>query len=494
MRESIRFRLFTGVSCLIIFFVVLSYSLNSGYLGPYYIAKKENLLLESSREIDKIYQGNPLDISLEIEKLERTKGLNIIILALNDEIKYNTRLRIFNGHTPGREPGPGRDEINLPMVRALFNRQENQKYIIENTKDPRLNTNFLNLAYKLNNEDILLLSTPLAAIEENAAIANQFFIFTGLITILIGTIIIFFYAKRFTSPILELNRIAHRMAKLDFSNKFSVKTNDEIGQLGQSINSLSDQLDKSITDLQDTNKKLVEDIQRERILEEMRKEFVSSVSHELKTPLALIRGYAEGLKLNVNEDEENKNFYCEVIMDEAIKMDRLVKGLLDLSQIESGYFKLEKSIFDVSALVDQVLSKYEPLFKEKGITLQIEKGQDIFINADMVRIEQILVNYINNAINHMDNNKILQISISTKMEKARVSIFNSGSHIPQEALDKIWASFYKIDKARTRSYGGTGLGLSIVRAIQELHHNAFGVENIDRGVVFWFEADLEKPN
>ena len=235
--------------------------------------------------------------------------------------------------------------------------------------------------------------------------------------------------------------------------------------------------------------KLTEDIERERRIDKMRKEFISSVSHELKTPIALIQGYAEGLKLNVNEDEENRNFYCDVIMDEAGKMNRLVKDLLDLSQIEAGYFRLEKTVFDISFLVDHVLDKYRPILLEKGLKVDVEKKENVAVNGDIVRIEQVLVNLLNNAINHVDDSKLIKITVTTRNEKIRVSVYNSGKTIPEESLDKIWTSFYKVDKARTRAYGGTGLGLSVVRAILELHRNAFGVENHINGVTFWFEVD-----
>jgi two-component system sensor histidine kinase VanS len=307
---------------------------------------------------------------------------------------------------------------------------------------------------------------------------------------IIGSIIIYFFAKRLTLPILKLNDIAQRIAKLDFSQKYPVKTSDEIGQLGKSINSLSTQLHNAIFELTEANHKLLEDIEQKRKIDEMRKEFISSVSHELKTPISLIQGYAEGLKENVNEDEENKNFYCEVIVDETKKLDKLASDLLDLSQIEAGTFRLERSSFDISKLVATVMEKYRPLFSEKGVhcTLSAEPGLIVF--ADRFRTEQIIVNYFNNAIHHVDQQRFITISIKSLQEKAIVSVYNSGPSIPPDSLDKIWESFYKVDKARTRAYGGTGLGLSIVRAIQEQDHNRYGVLNRDGGVEFWFELDI----
>lgn len=483
MKISIRTRLFLVISGLIVFFVAFSLLLNSQYLGKYYIRHKKQALTESKEKIVEIYKGDPAAISLELENLERNRGMNISFLRSDYEMKYNSSFRIFD--TGYRRRPLERPPLIHPLLEDL-DRLSNRDFIDVKT-DPRLRTKFLILASRLNNGDILILSSPLAAINESTAIANRFFLFTGLITIFLGGIAVFIYAKRFTKPILDLNDIAQGMSKLDFSKKYPVQSDDEVGQLGRSINSLSDQLDKAISELK-------ADIERERRIEKMRKEFISNVSHELKTPIALIQGYAEGLKLNISESEEDKDFYCDVIMDETDKMDRLVRDLLDLSQIESGYFKLEKTVFDISAMVDYVLDKYRPILTERGIRVDVEKDENIAVHGDYGRIEQVLVNYLNNAINHVDEHKTIKITVKTQDDKVRVAVNNSGKTIPEEDLDKVWTSFYKVDKARTRDYGGTGLGLSVVRAIMELHGNAFGVENKDDGVMFWFEADKQQSS
>ncbi|QIB27772.1 sensor histidine kinase [Caloranaerobacter azorensis] len=223
----------------------------------------------------------------------------------------------------------------------------------------------------------------------------------------------------------------------------------------------------------------------------MRKEFISNVSHELKTPIALIKGYAEGLKDNVIDDIESKNFYCEVIMDEAEKMSKLVKDLLDLSQLESGHYSLNKEKFNICNLVDKILNKYSPIFKEKNINVSIKKDDDkMYVNGDRVRLEQVLVNLINNALNHIGAERVLEVTIRRLSNNAIISIYNSGSFIPEDEIDRIWESFYKVDKSRARKYGGTGLGLSIVKNILKLHNSNYGVRNVKNGVEFWFELEL----
>lgn len=482
MKKSIRYRLFASISLLIGFFVFFAWTLNTFYLGAFYRAQKTTFLMNTATEINQLYTGSPDDINQKLESLERNSGVNILIEDGSLSLKYAT--------TPRFQQGPRRkSDLLLILSPEQASALQNNGSFLITTRDAVLDTDFLNLVFVLNNQDYLILSTPLLAIQQNAAIANQFFLYTGLLTLMIGLLLAFLFSRSFTQPILELNDIAQRMTFLDFSKKYQGKSEDEIGELGQNINSLSDQLYISISELQEANQVLKEDIEKERKIDEMRKEFVSSVSHELKTPIALIQGYAEGLKVNIMEDEENKNFYCDVIVDEAVKMNKLVRDLLDLSYIESGQFRLEKDVFDLSTQIDRIIAKFEPAFKEKGVNLKVEKDSSLPVFADRIRSEQVLVNYLNNAVNHMDQHCFIKIAVASCDHKERISVFNSGNPIPQDSLDKLFTSFYKVDKARTRSYGGTGLGLSVVRAIQELDGNGFGVCNRKDGVEFWFELD-----
>jgi signal transduction histidine kinase len=507
MRLTIGKKLFWGMSGLIMLFVALSQLLNSQFLEDYYVSEKKKQLMDIYSSINQIYQGEPDSISLELEKLERTTGIHIVVYNSKKEPRYPAQKQIQESNIdnppapqpqnalqqPSNPPRPNSEmepSFERSLIELNLNKLSEGREAIFFSKDPRIQTNFINLVTTLNNGDYLILSTPIASISESVRIANRFFLFTGLLTLIAGSVIIYFLARKLTRPILELNDIAQRMAKLDFSQKYRVASSDEVGQLGESINSLSTQLHTAISELTGANKKLLADIEQERKIDQMRKEFISSVSHELKTPISLIQGYAEGLKENVNEDEENKNFYCEVIVDEANKMDRLAGELLDLSQIETGTFKLEKSNFEISQLAAKVLEKCQPIFLEKNINTTLADEPGLVVFADRFRTEQIIFNYLNNAINHVDRQKLITISIHSVQNKARVSVYNSGPPIPADSLNKIWDSFYKVDKARTRTYGGTGLGLSIVRAIQEIDNNRYGVLNRSGGVEFWFELNL----
>lgn len=342
------------------------------------------------------------------------------------------------------------------------------------------------------NQVIIYLRSNTGSITESVKIANEFLAYVGIIAAIIGSIAMFIITKRFTKPILDLSKIAQKMSDLNFDVKYNVDTKDEIGELGSCINTLSDKLEATIMELKQANNELMTDIQRKTEIDEMRKEFLSNVSHELKTPIALIQGYAEGLKENINEDEESRDYYCEVIMDEANKMNNMVKKLLSLNELEFGNNQVNYDRFDIVNLINSVLSSTDILFKQKEVTLHFEQPEPVYVWADEFLIEQILTNYISNALNHVSGQKIIEIKLIPRGDTIRIAVFNTGNVIPEDELNKVWIKFYKVDKARTREYGGSGIGLSIVKAIMNSHNKECGVINRQIGVEFWFELDTKK--
>uniref|UniRef100_UPI00286EC7D0 sensor histidine kinase n=1 Tax=Anaerosporobacter sp. TaxID=1872529 RepID=UPI00286EC7D0 len=217
----------------------------------------------------------------------------------------------------------------------------------------------------------------------------------------------------------------------------------------------------------------------------------SNVTHELKTPIALIQGYAEGLMDNINDDEESRNFYCEVIVDEASKMNKMVKRLLSLNQIEFGSNQVNIERFNIVALIKGVINSTNILAQKKEAKVLFSENESIDVWADEYMIEEVVTNYVSNALNHLDYDKVIDIRVQQRQDCIRVSVFNSGDPIPEEDIDKIWIKFYKVDKARTREYGGNGIGLSIVKAIMTSHNKQCGVINHENGVEFWFELDTK---
>ena len=267
--------------------------------------------------------------------------------------------------------------------------------------------------------------------------------------------------------------------------------------MGKSINLLSEKLEATIQQLRTSNVELEKDIEEKSKIEEMRTQFISDVSHELKTPIALIQGYAEGLVENVNSDEENRQFYANVILDEANKMDKLVKQLLELMKLEYGKREFENENFNIVELIKEVIRKSKVMLDEKNIEVRMDVPEEIMVFADDFYIEQVITNYFTNAIKHAKEifgEKYIQIRIENnkKNDKVRIYVFNTGDNIDEENLQRIWRRFYKIDSSRNRDDGGTGIGLSLVKAIMNNYNNEYGVINKDTGVEFYFDLDKGK--
>ena len=298
-----------------------------------------------------------------------------------------------------------------------------------------------------------------------------------------------YFSKRLSEPILELAELSKKMADLDFEAKYSGGGSAELEVLGQSYNAMSEKLEQTISNLKKANNELTKDIEQKEKLDSMRTEFLANVSHELKTPIALIQGYAEGLKEGVNDDQESRDFYCDVIMDEAGKMNKLVRNLLDLNQLEFGKDNLQFERFDIRELIGGVLQSSEIMIEQKEAKVIFYQEEPVYVWGDEFKVEQVVRNYFTNALNHVEGDKVIEIKIKKQDDKVRISVFNTGKPIPEEDLDQIWDKFYKVDKARTREYGGNGIGLSIVKAIMNSLQQEYGVQNYENGVEFWFELD-----
>ena len=310
----------------------------------------------------------------------------------------------------------------------------------------------------------------------------------GTLIICIG--LVWYFSRRITKPIQELAELSDRMANLDFEAKYTSGGNNEIGELGDNFNRMSQKLEKAISELKQANNSLQQDIEQKEKMEQMRTEFMGNVSHELKTPIALIQGYAEGLKEGVNDDPESRDFYCDVIMDEAGKMNRMVKNLMTLNQLEFGNDKVEFERFNLTELIGGVLQSMDILSQQKDVQLIFREKNPVYVWGDEFKIEQVVRNYVSNAYNHVNEEKIIEVKILQEDGLAKVTVFNTGKPIPEEDVPRIWDKFYKVDKAHTREYGGNGIGLSIVKAIMESMHQQYGVKNYDNGVEFWFTLDV----
>jgi len=366
------------------------------------------------------------------------------------------------------------------------------KYTLQKIYDTRLGDYYYELWGTLDCGDSIMLRLAIQGIKDNVTIFNKFITYIGIAITLIGIVVAYIFSSYFTKPIMQLSELAKKMAAMDFDARYEGNDKGEIGILGESMNYMSSRLEQNIAQLKSANLELQRDIDKKVKIDQMRTEFLSNVSHELKTPIALIQGYAEGLKEGITDDPESMDFYCSVIMDEANKMNMMVKKLLTLNQIEFGDEELIMERFDIIELVSSVVNANELRAGQKGIKIIFNQADEhIDVWSDEYKIEEVITNYISNAINHCDFEKRIEVNVKKNGDNIRVSVFNTGKNIPEEDINNIWGKFYKVDKARTREYGGNGIGLSIVKAIMDSYGKEYGVRNLDNGVEFWFDLDAK---
>ena len=486
MKYSIKRQMMTVFVGLILFMIVVFMIVNGSFLEKYYISNKKSEFIKVYTMVQEGVENGTISSETPEKDLGRLTEKNNISIAVIDS-EYNVV------YTNVRE--------KQMMVVQLFgylydkNHQEvlekTDSYDICKSVDPQNNTEYLTMWGNFDNGDIFIMRSPLESIRSAVTIFNRFIGVVGGSVILVSVLLAWYFSKRITEPIMELATLSQKMADLDFDAKYTSGGSNEIGVLGENFNRMSERLEQTISNLKEANYKLQKDIEQKEKRENMRSEFLGNVSHELKTPIALIQGYAEGLKEGVNDDPESREFYCEVIMDEAGKMNRMVKNLLALNQLEFGEDDVQFERFDITSLISGVLQSLDILIEQKEAQVIFRHKNPIYVWADEFKVEQVVRNYVNNALNHVDGEKVIEIKITQENDMAKITVFNTGTPIPEEDLPHIWEKFYKVDKARTREYGGNGIGLSIVKAIMDSFGKGYGAINHTNGVEFWFELDMK---
>lgn len=489
IKNSITSKLFLITLSFFIVFIIFILSFESIFFQKIYENKKKDNLNNAANTF-KDYYNNQIskmsssNIANYIKGFEEKNDCTIAILNSYGNLKYLTSRN--NDESESMDISRIKEImykwVSDPSSFIDMKRTGKSKTYVFESKIYNMKNIVSIVPNKVTNEYIFAISS-FTPINEASAVMKGIFIYVFIGGIILVLIMAFIYSNMITKPLVKINRTAAKMAELDFNEKCSVSRKDEIGSIGRSLNFLSDNLDNALTSLKSANEKLKRDIEREKELEKMRKEFIAGVSHELKTPVGLIEGYAEGLKDNIVTSEEDREYYLNVIIDEALNMGNLISDMLDLSQLESGNFKLNKTVIDIGDLVWKCYQKYCAIFNERGIELDINLV-NANVLADKYRIEQVLNNYINNALKYVKN-KIIINMLDTENEVV-IQVINDGEKICENELGKIWDKFYKIDKSRNRKTGGTGLGLSIVKNIVELHGGKYGAANVEEGVKFYF--------
>ncbi len=516
MKHSIRIR-FTLIFISLMAMVILClWGVNSWLLEDFYMQEKVKDLEQAYVLVDHLLQEEQaagLNIADEFKKLDEAMrkgqvdvlGGNVLIdliRELNERSNITLLIMDSSNGTLISSERKG-DDLSERFLRNILGQNDRpfkivsqtEDYTIQQSYDPRIRSFYLESWGFLDDESPFIMSMPVASVRESAELSNRFLAYVGVAALAVGSILIYFTTRRMVAPILSLTELSERMSELDFDAHYTGTAADEIGVLGHSMNTLSDRLKETIGELKTANLQLMQDIEQKTRIDEMRKDFIANVSHELKTPIALIQGYAEGLIEGMAQEEESRDYYCEVIRDEADKMNKMVQQLLTLSALESGKDAPVMERFDLTELISGVLSSVRLMADQKGVQLVFSQEDPCYVWADEFKIEEVVTNYLNNALNHADYAKRVVVSLA-RWQKERgtevqVSVYNTGDPIPEKELPDLWTKFYKVDKARTRAYGGSGIGLSIVKAVMDSHKKQCGVENVEGGVMFWFTLDGE---
>lgn len=463
---GIRARVFLEVGAIIAVCLIAISFANSRLVENVYIWNTERTMRQMAQEAEDAGDNYFYLLS----EFEKNNGVSIDLYDREDNYLYEGSGNFISGN-----------KLNI------INRTENEDGSYFNVVSAEgSTTQYIVYGKDFNNGSHIEISAQKDPIQENAKIATSVTTVITVTALLVALMFISGYSKRFTKPLIEMSQVTNKIASLDFEDKCTVKRNDEIGALAQNINTVSDSLSNALTELREKNAQLMEDIEKERKIERMRADFISSASHELKTPIAIIRGYAEGLKMTVEGENQAAEEYCDIIMRESDRMNNLVLNMLEQSLYTSGAKEPEKTNFSIDDFAEELLKTMHPIFEEKGVTVKFEKTNGKICFADRGQITTVLSNIVLNACSHAKGEKLIDITVSELEASYKINVFNTGSFVDDKDKDGIFTSFYRADKAHSRAEGRFGLGLAIVKSITENHNCECGFENKEKGVTFWF--------
>ncbi|MBR6406283.1 MAG: HAMP domain-containing protein [Lachnospiraceae bacterium] len=489
---SLRARVFLIFISVVVLIIAAFFVTNRIFWNSIYIRENRKALVETYSELSRMVQSSATteeELSDAVQKA-RLRNINFALQGQSEWIFMMQRTiapveqdflmeRLqadFLNHNPDEVTVRILQEAeNYTLQRVVLGSGDEYLEIFGYMEDPQ------------GNMKKFILSLPLHNIMLASRFSSRTFIWLSLILLIGAGFMVNILTERITEPVVQLTEISKSMSRLDFSKRYTGDQHDEIGVLGNNMNEMSSQLERAFLQLQMANEKLQKDIREKEEVDEMRKDFISNVSHELKTPIALIQGYAEGLRDIAGDDPESTAYYCDVICDEADKMNRMVKKLTTLNQLEFGGEIMTMEPFDIMDMIRSLVRGSKKMQEDHHAEVSVEGPESCMVLGDAFRIEEVVNNYYSNAMNHLEEPYRIDFRLDDLGPNVRISVKNTGENIPEEELPKIWIKFHKVDKARTRAYGGSGIGLAIVKAIMDSHGHEYGVYNVEDGVVFWFE-------
>ena len=451
----------------------------------------------ASYEIEDAYLDKTTDFFTAMDNIEREHAITVEIYSASGDFVYASSFKGEMSMPPyGKYPlvVPEVEKRNYEIIQDLGEFDNNSFNLSKDTAGGK-NTEYLVGSWVLESGSTIKIFKVKSNVDTTTKIAVTFISFVTFVIVCIAIFVISILIRRITTPLTEMSHITKNMSSLDFSQKCETGDVAEIALLADSINEMSDSLETALLDLQQKNKKLQDDIEQEKTIDQLRQLFISGVSHELKTPIAIIQGYAEGLKLFLDTDPEAAAKYCDTIINETTRMNDLVMKLLDIIKYQSGEYKLFYEDFCIRELIESWFERNSEILKEKGIYAVNDIPASMICAGDQFILSTVANNYLSNAVSHVSDKMIIRASAEEiDSDRYRISIFNTGTPIHSKDIDQIWNSFYRADKAMSRAQGRFGLGLAIVASIQNLHEQDYGVINHADGVEFWFDVKKSDNN
>ncbi len=481
-KKSILVKLWLGMVILVLVIIWLSGLAQSNIIRKIYYDQQVSQLTVQGIDIASL-SGSGKDMTEQIKLLAAMTHTNIMTVDTKGYIEecQGLGMDMSLGKNPANRVSVLGHNGNL-MTREELSRVMSGATVVYRGPSQIINTDVLSVAVPVKSRGAVtgsvIISAPLISYENRLADYQRMILNIGIGGIVLATLLSLLLSRSLSRPLIQMNTVARGLAAGDFSHKVEVKTEDEVGVLAHSLNSLSEQLQEKIRAL-------------ER-LDNTRKDFVASISHELRTPLTVMQGYAEALQDNLAETEEERQEHIYYIIDEIQRLRRLVAELLDLRRIESGQDRIELQRLDPLPVLMKSMDKMKVLADEKVVCLTSSiSGAIPSVRSNPDRLEQVMINLLENAVRHTRRGGTVNTVALTEGNYIAVSVTDSGTGIPEKELDLIWEKFYKIDKARTRTGGGTGLGLAIVKRIVENMGGTVSVSSIENtGTTFTFTLPL----
>ncbi|MCG8484183.1 MAG: HAMP domain-containing histidine kinase, partial [Clostridia bacterium] len=380
------------------------------------------------------------------------------------------------------EPAPSSITMSASKIQVPYNIY---RIPYTNTKE----VSFTKMVDINGSDTVFMIQASLQSVDEAFGFLTDFYVYFYMIAIIISFILAFIFSRVIGKPIVKMTHTAKKMSDMDFTSKVEIKSGDELGIMAESLNTLSSNLENSMKNLENANDRLKEENEKILKQERFRKDFIANASHEFKTPLGVIKGFAETIKRGIKK--EKTNYYLDVIVDETEKMNDLVVDMLLLSKLDDDNVNYKFLPFKIKKVIEKVVSLFENEMNDKLMTTTID-GEFFEVYGDEEKIERAFINLMSNAIKYGDKNSVIKINGKKNSSKNIIEIENDCKDFCYENIDDIWERFYKGDESHQRDDSGTGLGLSIVKSILDVHDEKCGVYPTKNGVQFYFSLSIYK--